>query len=311
MNTNVLDICQINVRSLNNEKIDAIKAEMLSEYDVICLTETNLPTARVDDLNLNGFHPLIRKDRVGKTGGGVGMYIANHLGITQQFNFEIPQLEALWVKVKAGNNIVLICVCYRPPNAKAEFWTKLQDSIDIAKQSGIEKIILTGDFNADPNTREGHFLKLFTLSNNLSLHITEPTRITPTSATILDQFISNIPCSLRNVEVLDPISTCDHCPIRASVFLKHKFNKPKCYQRHIWQYNLADFDLFRQQLGSVDWNICLEGDIDESCLRWTTTFLNIARQCIPNKVVTIRPNDQLFFTPELKKEIKKEKNRMH
>ena len=167
------------------------------------------------------------------------------------------------------------------------------------------------DFNAGPNTREGHFLNLFTLSNNRSLCILKNLQeLTSKSATILDQIISNIPCSLRNVEVLDPISTCDHCPIRASVFLKHKFNKPKCYHRHIWQYNLADYNLFRQQLGSVDWNTCLEGDINESCSRWTTTFLNIARQCIPNKVVIIRPNDKLFFTPELRR-LRRKKNRMH
>ena len=52
MATNVLDLCHINIRSLNDDKIDAIKAEMITEYDIICLTETNLPTARVTDLNL-------------------------------------------------------------------------------------------------------------------------------------------------------------------------------------------------------------------------------------------------------------------
>ena len=159
MATNVLDLCHINIRSLNDDKIDAIKAEMVTEYDIICLTETNLPTARVTDLNLIGFHSLIRKDHFGRTGGGVGIYVANHLGVTRIYDYEIPNLEALWVKIKAGNNTVLICVCYRPPNARADFWTNFQDSIDLAKQSGIDKIIIAGDFNADLQTRERHFLK--------------------------------------------------------------------------------------------------------------------------------------------------------
>ena len=310
MASNVLDICHLNIRSLNDEKIDALKAEVVLDYDVICLTETNLPYANVNDLTLNGFHPIMRKDRDGKTGGGVGIYVSINLGVTRVYEYEIPGLESLWVKIKAGNNIFLLCVCYRPPNSKADFWNSFQDSVDLAKQSGTDKIIIAGDLNAHPGTHAGNQLRLFTLSNNMLMHVNEPTRITATSATILDQFISNLPCSLKNVEVLAPIGNCDHCPIRATLLLKNKFNKPKCYNRHIWQYHLADFDDFRHQLHITDWDSCMVDSIDKTCSNWTTTFLNIARQCIPNKTVVIRPNDKIFFTPELRK-LRRKKNRLH
>ena len=133
MANNILDICHVNTRSLNDSQLDAIKAELSSDYDVICLSETNLPTARVSNLQLDGFHPILRKDRVGKTGGGVGMYVANYIGATRMIEFELQDLEAMWVKLKAGNNIVLVCTCYRPPNSKVDFWIKLQDSIDVVK----------------------------------------------------------------------------------------------------------------------------------------------------------------------------------
>ena len=174
----------------------------------------------------------------------------------------------------------------------------------------MDKIVLTGDFNADPNTQEGHIFNMFTMSNNLTSHVTEPTRITSTTATILDQFISNLPLSLRNVEVLDPIGNCDHCTIRASLYFKNKFNKTKSYQRHIWQYDLANIEEFKQQLANNDWDNCFTEDIDTSCNNWTTTFLNIARECIPNKVVTIRPGDKIFFTPELRR-LSRKTNRLH
>ena len=51
----------------------------------------------------------------------------------------------MWVKVKAGHNIIMVCVCYRPPNSDASFWVKLQDSVDLVKQAGFEMIILGGD----------------------------------------------------------------------------------------------------------------------------------------------------------------------
>ena len=188
---------------------------------------------------------------------------------------------------------------------------KLQDSVDLVKQSGVHNIILTGDLNADPHTREGHLLDLFVTSNNFTLHVDKPTRITMNTATILDQIISNTPSHVCNVEVLDPISTCDHCPVRASYKLKHKYNKAIAYKRHIWQYDQANFDEFRDRLGNVDWEACFQhDDIDLVCGAWSGTFLNVARESIPNKVVTIRPSDKTFFTPELRR-LRRNKNRAH
>ncbi len=54
-------------------------------------------------------------------------------------------------------------------------------------------IMLVGDLNADPLTNEGQKLKDFVFANNLTCHITQPTRISLTSQTTLDQIISNFP----------------------------------------------------------------------------------------------------------------------
>ena len=40
--------------------------------------------------------------------------------------------------------------------------------------------------------------------------------------------------------------------------------------------------------------------VDDVCNRWTDLFLNTARTHIPNKVVTIRPNDSPWYTNELR-----------
>ena len=44
------------------------------------LMETNLPHAQVDDLTLSGFHEIIGTGQDGRPGGGVAMYVAEHLG---------------------------------------------------------------------------------------------------------------------------------------------------------------------------------------------------------------------------------------
>ena len=64
--------------------------------------------------------------------------------------------------------------------------------------------------------------KLLSLSdiNAFKLHITEPTRTTEMSSSILDQFISNIPEFVQDTNVDPPLLTNDHCTI--SITLKFK-----------------------------------------------------------------------------------------
>ena len=202
-------------------------------------------------------------------------------------------------------------MCYRPPNAKADFWQQIQDSVDLAKQTGIKNILLTGDFNADPPTREGHNFKVFTDSNNLEHHIKSPTRVTPTTATLLDQFISNCSAMVSDARVLTPIANCDHCPIRLTLNFSHKFNKQKSYNRLIWQYEQADFNEFRNRLHLIDWETCFcSNDINIIAETWTSTFVNTAGEVIPNRIVVIRPGDKTFFTSEIRR-LRQKKIRNH
>ena len=311
MATDLVDVCCINIRSLSDAKIDSLKIDIVPNFDIICLTETNLPHANVSSLDLPGFQSILRKDRVGRQGGGVGIYAANYIGVTRMYQLESPELELMWVNVKAGNNKVLLGVCYRPPNSAANFWSKLQENIDIIKQSGFTDIILAGDFNADPSTRDGSKLQYFSNSSNMFLHVSEPTRITPSSAKILDQFISNCPEIMSDISVLDPISTCDHCPIKATLKFKNKFKKKVTYFRHIWLYDKANFSSFRDKLMSIDWNCCfITDDPSIAASKWTELFMKTAKDTIPNKTVLIRPNDKRFYNSSLRR-LRNRKNRLH
>ena len=105
------------------------------------------------------------------------------------------------------------------------------------------------------------------------MHIREPTRITVNGATILDQIITNVPLLMKNTEVLDLISNCDHCPVGASIVLRNKYNKPKSFQRHVWVYKQTDIEEFKAQLQNADWDQCFEQDnVDRICEDWTSTF---------------------------------------
>ena len=51
--------------------------------------------------------------------------------------------------------------------------------------------------------------------------------------------------------------------------------------------------------------VCSAEDVDELCNTFTETFLRVARECIPTKMVTIRNSDIPWFNSELRREIRK------
>ncbi|WAR10534.1 hypothetical protein MAR_035610 [Mya arenaria] len=85
-----------------------------------------------------------------------------------------------------------------------------------------------------------------------------------------------------------PDLVCFHCPTVTLI----KINEPKLssFKRKIRRNDQADFDSFRNELVNVDWS------------KITNTL-----KTFTSKVVTIRPNDIPWFTPYLRKFIRKRK----
>ena len=120
--------------------------------------------------------------------------------------------------------------------------------------------------------------------------IGKPTRITPTSATILDQIITNTQNFVKEVDILPPVSANDHCTV--SAYLDFKIKKEPCYMRQIWKYEQADVNSLRIAIVNSDFNQAFTSrDVNHVCKVWTESLLNIAKAHIPNKMALIRPQD--------------------
>ena len=74
------------------------------------------------------------------------------------------------------------------------------------------------------------------------MHVKDPTRMTDHSKTCLDQIILNIPNLFHDIRILSPISNCDHCVFGVNLLFRHR--KEPVYERHIWEYDKAEFDAF-------------------------------------------------------------------
>ena len=303
-----LDICHLNIHSLS-DKITAVKASLAGTYDIIAITETLLrPHHDTSKLELKGYHPLIHRDRDDRGGGGCAVYVRDSLHYIRLNQLESRDVESIWLRIRAKNNVFLLCTCYRPPDAHFSFWDSMQIQVDLAKQIH-HNIVITGDLNADPNSLSGPDLGIFADQNHFTIHINEPTRITENTATILDQFMGNIDQFIHDIMVLPPLSNNDHCTISAKV--RFKVFKQTTFTRRVWLYDQADYPGLRSAIQEYDWDECFMSDnVDEACDSWTNAFYSLISTFIPNRIVNIRPHDCPYYTSELRKQ-KRKLDRLH
>ena len=186
---------------------------------------------------------------------GVAAWVSDRLVAKRRLDLEIADLEAMWLEIRSQNNVFLLCTIYRPPNSRVIFCDHIQEMLDKVKSRNIHNIIITGDLNADDNTRNGAKLAFFTNINHLTYHVSGPTRITRTTQTRLDKIISNIPYYIKRTLISPPLLSNDHCTICATL----KFRTPsiKAYKRQMWDYSRADFVGLRDYLSNVNWTSSL------------------------------------------------------
>jgi hypothetical protein len=291
-----------------------VRTELGSEYDIITVTETFLkPKHKNTAYKIAGFSGPFRLDRQPHPSGGIMAWVKSNMIAVRRRDLESLMVEVMWLEIKAGNTKFLLAVCYRQPRGvyTPYFWDGLEKSLDLTKNQGIKELVLTGDFNADKETNdtEGRTLERFLIKYNLYQHMDKPTRTDPVTGkrSILDLVITNHRATVLKTESTDPLHLNDHNTI--SALLQFKLPKQKAYSRRMWDYPKADFDAFRTTLASTNWEICFRsGDVDVAVEAWNKIFMEAAIACIPNKIVTVRPNDHPWYKGNLRR-LKREKNR--
>jgi hypothetical protein len=243
------------------------------------------------------------------------MYINDSIPFRRALEFELPELEIMWVEIVMGLKKVLIGAGYRPPKQPVEevdtFISLLQDSLDIIFHRKFESIVLLGDFNDVCHEWDGEHsssdlgLKLYDLINMNDLHqtIREPTHISSTYANILDILITDSPGYITSQQILPPIGS-NHQIVK--VEFKIQYKRDKAYQRDIWDYKKGDFVGLNRDIGIAPWRLSYElyEDIDDIADFWYGLYSELCRSKIPNRTIKVRPNDKPWITREVKQSIR-------
>ncbi|MES9881747.1 MAG: reverse transcriptase family protein [Sedimenticola sp.] len=305
----LFSVYHVNIQSLV-PKLDIIEQE-IQFYDVAVFTETWLnDTVLTDSISISNYSPPYRSDRQGRIGGGVAIYVRDSLTAIRRHDLEVPSLEVVWVEVKVNSKNILIGGFYRPPNAKRDYLDCIHMSIDRAKNSSINDIIILGDFNLNVlKQNDNERIEDIALQFGLHQLIRSPTHFTEHSSSLIDLMFVNKAENVIYSAVGDPFLpnyVRYHCPI----FAVFKFVKPKMstYRRTIWKYNVGDYEKLRSILTETDWSyLSDESTIDNKCNSLTSTILNAASESIPNKTALIRPTDKPWVTGHIRKLIRQRK----
>ena len=108
-----------NVRGLNSPSKLRSLFNIINNYDIIALTETFFHADSPEVQHAN-YLPIFRRDRPGRSGGGVAVLVSNSLVSIRKPELELPNLEMLWVEIVSRTKL-LVGVCYRPPDSSASF----------------------------------------------------------------------------------------------------------------------------------------------------------------------------------------------
>lgn len=228
-----------------------------SNSDIVVLTETWLSgkIRNSEIFNCQKQYIIYRCDREDRAGGGVLIAVADNV-ISSLIDIS-TQLECIWISLFANNKRLILGVCYRPPSMNSSFCEELHDSVNkIIMRFPNSPIVLMGDFNfprimwssipptVQPFSSECNDFINFCSDYNLSQLVTQPTRITSSSANILDLILTTCPDLVSPILHLPGLS--DHCVLHFDLNIRTSavYNSSKC----IRDYGKADFHAINREL---------------------------------------------------------------
>ena len=305
----------MNIRSMSTNFQyfkDTVMIDSVS-YDVFGFTETRLDAGISPLYTLPGY-VMFTNDR-NRYGGGVAVYVSlRYTGCkVDEFNQMETFIESVGVEVKWNSRMFIFICIYRPPQGNVnDFINALNDILTIAKDKNYNEIFILGDINLNLLQHNNDIIQdLVNLMSSYSLFplTTLPTRVTDTSATLIDHIWSTfVENNVGNYVIKTDIT--DHFPV-VSLFECSNTPSPPTFitKRTFTQEALHTFS---SALSHKNWSEVIDCTCpNDSYNLFYDNFKIIFDNCFPNKTIKIntKHNRSPHITPALKKSIR-EKHRL-
>ena len=268
-----LGVMQLNIRGLlgKQESLGRLISSInkIENLDVILLAETWLKKSTTKKVQVPGYDYTGNYRDGKKKGGGVGILIAKHIQWRERkdLTLHLPNFENKTIELKTHGNSILLSALYRPPNSPEKEFLKNYKRL-IGKFTKLEqcKLILGTDHNLDFLKHHLHaptksFID-YNIDNCLLPTITKPTRITRSTATLIDNIIIGKTFQNYTKSQIYVSDISDHLPTMITMPNIHPYRKPatKVISRSLTPENIAKIKIALQQ---QNWESLKELDVNK------------------------------------------------
>lgn len=300
-------IACLNVRHLM-PKIDEIELLLTSPETChifgLCETFLNQSTTN-KELTIPGYNHE-RRDRSGKKGGGLIVYIKQNIQYTRRLDIETVGVECIWLLVNiVGSKPFLLGFYYRPPNSISDWFNSFDAELNNADSIDLDMFIL-GDFNLnffpDIGFKNNKWESLL-LKYGLTQLVSTPTRVTNKTSSIIDHIYTNSSQNISHYFVSN-ISISDHYPVCLTIKgkLKHPSDKQhtsikyRCYKK--FDEKLFCRDLLCSNISSIE----MITDPNDALAVFYSIFNAVLSNHAPMKEKRIkRPHQPGWYNDEIRK----------
>jgi Reverse transcriptase (RNA-dependent DNA polymerase)/Endonuclease-reverse transcriptase len=332
-NLTALKCWYTNATSLNN-KFDEFKASLAyhSHPHLLFITETWFNDESLTKLSN---YSLFKRDRQGKAGGGVALYVKNNLKAVEITcrPFSNQSCEQIWCELIGPSEKVIVGCIYRPPNSTKLINDAVNRSISTAK-AHVDKgkytcVMIVGDLNYpsiewydkagkcnhketenNKNNSDRQFVK--TLDEcYLSQCVTEPTFL----GNFLDLVITDSPDRLSQIKVGAPLGStaCNHLHsiITWQLYLKDVINNNSICRNKL-NYKKADFIVINEHLTNAFSTDTLDqlNDVNYNYNKLLEIHSNCVEKFVPISVIKTAES-ALEYTIRRDSEVKKALKHKH
>ena len=297
----------INIQSLP-DKFDKLKLflERLKDADVtidfIMLCETFLNDRNADLFQIPGYK-FIHKSRASLTRGGVGMYIRDDIRFQLRDDIALyheGEFETIFIETLPADKSTIVGEIYRIPNTNELLSLNRFETITDKLQVLNKDIIIGTDQNFDYlkiNTHKNtsDLLNQF-FSNGLVPCITKPTRITHTTATLIDNMYVNPQREAKLHSGIILYEFADHLPVFlfSGRPMKRSNKQPLTFKHR--QLNAFAKEQIKANLDGTDWTYLNDVGIDQAYVSFSYKLKETLDNFAPEKCVTI-PNKRIIRDP--------------
>ena len=305
-----------NCRSLHGhfDELSALLNSINFKFDVISFTESWLNDGIKNLVSFHGYkayHSL----RPNSSYGGISVFVKDKFTVKVIPNtcISLDTIECLGLTLCNNNHRINVITIYKPNTSKSLFTEKCMEVLSTVGVRGAGELYVCGDFNIDLLQCENdddtqHFLTLFQSLSLLPV-ISKPTRITDTTATLIDHIYVANPYKVQPGIIVDNIS--DHMPtfmIRTDLFRACPSNSNLTIKYRIINEN--SLRCIYNQINSIDLLILTESNDCTTGLKELLRIIQVAYEhhCpVRTKIRSHKSLQKPWITHDIISNIKKKR----